>query len=228
MTDQASPANVADRPRPARALPALRRGAFVSGLPDAASGLRALRARLQLRRRRRRPGGVRHSDRRRHRRVRRADHRSASISRRTGCTRLLWLPLILIVTLAPLRLIKGLLIALQYHHKARKAASSDGVTREDGARQAPRDVLDATMFALAGVAILVGLGIWQLDRKVWKENLIATLNVAAWRRSGRSAAARQLAVAERERRRISPRHISCRVSRRRRGTGLHRRLRLAS
>jgi uncharacterized protein (DUF983 family) len=30
----------------------------------------------------------------------------------------LWLPLILIVTLVPLRPIKGLLIALQYHHKA--------------------------------------------------------------------------------------------------------------
>jgi uncharacterized protein (DUF983 family) len=30
----------------------------------------------------------------------------------------LWLPLILVVTLAPLRPIKGLLIALQYHHKA--------------------------------------------------------------------------------------------------------------
>ena len=30
----------------------------------------------------------------------------------------LWLPLILIVTLAPLRLIKGLLIALQFHYKA--------------------------------------------------------------------------------------------------------------
>lgn len=30
----------------------------------------------------------------------------------------LWLPLILLVTLAPLRLVKGLLIALQYHHKA--------------------------------------------------------------------------------------------------------------
>src|SRR5262249_49550124 len=30
----------------------------------------------------------------------------------------LWLPLILIVTLAPLRLVKGLLIALQYHHEA--------------------------------------------------------------------------------------------------------------
>ena len=30
----------------------------------------------------------------------------------------LWLPLILIVTLLPLRSVKGLLIALQYHHKA--------------------------------------------------------------------------------------------------------------
>jgi uncharacterized protein (DUF983 family) len=30
----------------------------------------------------------------------------------------LWVPTILLVTLAPLRLIKGLLIALQYHHDA--------------------------------------------------------------------------------------------------------------
>jgi uncharacterized protein (DUF983 family) len=30
----------------------------------------------------------------------------------------LWIPLVLIVTLGPLRPIKGLLIALQYHHKA--------------------------------------------------------------------------------------------------------------
>jgi uncharacterized protein (DUF983 family) len=30
----------------------------------------------------------------------------------------LWLPLILLVTLGPLRPIKGLMIALQYHHKA--------------------------------------------------------------------------------------------------------------
>jgi uncharacterized protein (DUF983 family) len=30
----------------------------------------------------------------------------------------LWLPLILIVTLVPLRLMKGLMIALQFHHKA--------------------------------------------------------------------------------------------------------------
>ena len=31
---------------------------------------------------------------------------------------LLWLPLILLTTLLPLRPMKGLLIALQYHHKA--------------------------------------------------------------------------------------------------------------
>jgi surfeit locus 1 family protein len=36
-------------------------------------------------------------------------------------------------------------------------------------------VIEPTVFALVGIAILVGLGIWQLDRKVWKENLIATV-----------------------------------------------------
>jgi surfeit locus 1 family protein len=36
-------------------------------------------------------------------------------------------------------------------------------------------VLDATVFTVAGVSILVGLGVWQLDRKTWKENLIATV-----------------------------------------------------
>jgi uncharacterized protein (DUF983 family) len=30
----------------------------------------------------------------------------------------LWLPLVLLTTLAPLRAMKGVLIALQYHHKA--------------------------------------------------------------------------------------------------------------
>jgi surfeit locus 1 family protein len=34
----------------------------------------------------------------------------------------------------------------------------------------------ATIFTIVGVAILIGLGVWQLDRKVWKENLIATVN----------------------------------------------------
>jgi surfeit locus 1 family protein len=38
-----------------------------------------------------------------------------------------------------------------------------------------RGIFEPTLFALIGVAILIGLGIWQLDRKAWKENLIATV-----------------------------------------------------
>jgi surfeit locus 1 family protein len=37
-------------------------------------------------------------------------------------------------------------------------------------------VLEPTIFAIVGVAVLAGLGLWQLDRRVWKENLIATLD----------------------------------------------------
>ena len=42
-------------------------------------------------------------------------------------------------------------------------------------------VLDATIFAIVGMAILIGLGVWQLDRKVWKENLILTVTTRATR-----------------------------------------------
>ena len=38
----------------------------------------------------------------------------------------LWVPLILLTTLAPLRAIKGLLIALQYHHKAEEGRWGGG------------------------------------------------------------------------------------------------------
>ena len=38
----------------------------------------------------------------------------------------LWLPLILITTLAPLRPAKGLMIALQYHHKAAEGRADRG------------------------------------------------------------------------------------------------------
>ena len=38
----------------------------------------------------------------------------------------LWVPLILLTTLAPLRVIKGLLIALQYHHKAEEGRWGGG------------------------------------------------------------------------------------------------------
>jgi surfeit locus 1 family protein len=32
-----------------------------------------------------------------------------------------------------------------------------------------------TIFAVIGVAILIALGVWQLERKAWKENLIASM-----------------------------------------------------
>jgi surfeit locus 1 family protein len=38
-----------------------------------------------------------------------------------------------------------------------------------------RGILEPTVFALVGIAILIGLGIWQLERKTWKENLIAAM-----------------------------------------------------
>jgi uncharacterized protein (DUF983 family) len=38
----------------------------------------------------------------------------------------LWLPLILATTLLPLRPMKGLMIALQYHHKAAEGRFDDG------------------------------------------------------------------------------------------------------
>ena len=36
-------------------------------------------------------------------------------------------------------------------------------------------VLEPTIFTIVGIVILIGFGIWQLDRRVWKENLIATM-----------------------------------------------------
>jgi uncharacterized protein (DUF983 family) len=42
---------------------------------------------------------------------------------------ILWLPLILICTLAPLRPVKGLMIALQYHHRAAEGRFERGNDR---------------------------------------------------------------------------------------------------
>ena len=46
--------------------------------------------------------------------------------------------------------------------------------REPGARRRG-GVLEATIFAVVGVAILIGFGVWQLDRRIWKENLVLTV-----------------------------------------------------
>lgn len=39
-----------------------------------------------------------------------------------------------------------------------------------------RSLAFPTLFALCGVAVLIGLGVWQLERLRWKEGLIATLD----------------------------------------------------
>ena len=71
--------------------------------------------------------------------------------------------------------------------------------------------------------VLVGLGIWQLERKAWKEDLIATLDarLAAPPRRCRRASWPRLDAASG---RIPPRRLSRRVRRRRGGAGLYRRL----
>ncbi|HZD89119.1 MAG TPA: SURF1 family protein [Pseudolabrys sp.] len=44
-------------------------------------------------------------------------------------------------------------------------------------QKAPRSgLIEVTIVVVIGVAILCGLGVWQVQRKAWKENLIATLN----------------------------------------------------
>lgn len=38
-----------------------------------------------------------------------------------------------------------------------------------------RGILEPTLFAIIGLAVLCGLGLWQLERKAWKENLVETV-----------------------------------------------------
>ena len=47
----------------------------------------------------------------------------------------------------------------------------------------------SALFTLAMVALCVGLGLWQLQRRVEKHALIAALDRAACGRAGRAAAA---------------------------------------
>ncbi|MDP2409397.1 MAG: SURF1 family protein [Pseudolabrys sp.] len=39
-----------------------------------------------------------------------------------------------------------------------------------------RGIVVPTLFALAAISLLIGFGKWQMDRKVWKEDLILSLN----------------------------------------------------
>jgi cytochrome oxidase assembly protein ShyY1 len=50
------------------------------------------------------------------------------------------------------------------------------VSRAGPAVPVRRGILLPGIFALAGFAVLIALGTWQLERKAWKEDLIATLD----------------------------------------------------
>ena len=70
---------------------------------------------------------------------------------------------------------KALLIALQYHHKAQEGRliDRDSVMSEAASR---RSLLIPTATTAVIVAVLLALGVWQLERRVDKLALIAALD----------------------------------------------------
>ena len=194
-------------------MPALRQGQAVCGLPVAAAALRGLRSRLCFHRCRRWPGGVHHPDRGLHRRRFAALIVEVNYQPPFWVHAVLWLPLILLTTLLPLRPMKALLIALQYHHKAAggpadraRAAMSE---RRDAAA---RSLIPAVIDRCVMVAVLLALGVWQLERRGEKHALIAALDERLARRAGRVAAAGALERPDARARRIPPRDVARRSS----------------
>ena len=70
------------------------------------------------------------------------------------------------------------MIAQQYRHKARRGPDRRGLTH---GREPPAAATGARrgIAALVGIAILVGLGVWQLERLQWKEALIARVEAGS-------------------------------------------------
>src|ERR1700682_6121559 len=153
---------------------ALRQGQALCGIPQLAAELRILRARLCLHRHGRRPGDLHHHDRRRDRGRLRAD-RGGKIP-------------------AAVLAARGALAAADSRDHA-VAAAGDEVVADRAAIPSqgsprpidrPRTEMIANLgprrsgtgfgvFTLAMVALVVGLGVWQLQRRVEKHALIAAL-----------------------------------------------------
>ena len=99
-----------------------------------------------------------------------------------GCMRVLWMPLILLTTLGAAAADEG--------SADRPAVPSQGRRRPFRRRRraVSHDVGGAAacepacslppVFALVALVTFIGLGTWQLQRKAWKEALIATLDAA--------------------------------------------------
>src|SRR6201996_925896 len=153
-------------------LPALRQGQALRRLSHAAARLRGLRARLRLHRRRRRPGRVRHHDRGRDRGHGGADHRGQISTTLLGACRAL--------AAADAR---GDAMAAAGDPVAVDRAAIPPQGRRRPSRRAragmneaaPRRSLGFGIFTLLMVALFVGLGVWQLQRRVEKHALIDAL-----------------------------------------------------
>ena len=163
--------------RPQGPLSPLRQGACF-GRPGSAREVRALRAELRIRGLGRRAGGVRHL----HSGLPRARRRAAggvqASVRRCGCTSCCGACSHPLLAFVLLRVLKGVLIALQYKHQA-----GDGQLRPTEIEREPMlfsklrqaKLVWPTLATLAALAVLLGLGTWQLERKRWKEGLLAKI-----------------------------------------------------
>ena len=88
----------------------------------------------------------------------------------------LWVPLILATTLLPLCVMKSLLIALQFHHTPAPGRLIDREPKMTAPTARRRGVRGFGIFTLVMVALFIGLGVWQLQRRLEKHALIAALD----------------------------------------------------
>ena len=84
-----------------------------------------------------------------------------------------FIPLALVVCLGMLRPLKGVLIALQYQERRGARTAGEAMSGRVRSLAAPAAA------TLIGLAVLVGLGVWQLKRLAWKEALIAAVEARA-------------------------------------------------
>ena len=89
---------------------------------------------------------------------------------------LLWIPLTLVLCLGALRLIKGVLLTLQYSNKAAEGRLDRGAMSEASGTIAGRSRPKTALMLGLGLVlffILLALGTWQVQRLHWKEGLLA-------------------------------------------------------
>src|SRR5262249_9266693 len=160
--------------RPVGPLPALRRRKAVRRLPAHRAALRVVRARLFVRRFRRRPGDLRDVHRGRHRgrpRARRPDRLPAALLAARGAVAAAD-PAGDACAAAPPQ---GAADRAAIPPRRRRRPARTAGARMTAARPAWRGLVIPSVFAAAALAVLLGLGTWQVERRAWKEALIGEI-----------------------------------------------------